>query len=144
MKIADILRRKGSDLVTIRPYASIEMAAGVMTAKGIGALIVLDDSGHLAGIISERDIVHGFARHKGQMDRSRVADLMIREVITCRPDDSVKHIMAVISDRRVRHVPVMDNGKLAGIVSIGDVLKSRLDETMEEVNVLRDLSLSRG
>ncbi len=144
MKIADILRRKGSDLVTIRPYASIEMAAGVMAAKGIGALVVLDDSGHLAGIISERDIVHGFARHKGEMTGSRVADLMVRDVITCRPDDSVKHIMAVISDRRVRHVPVMENDKLAGIVSIGDVLKSRLDETLEEVNVLRDLSLSRG
>ncbi len=144
MKIAEILRRKGSALVTIRPDDTLQMAAGVLTAKGIGALVVVDAGERLVGIVSERDFVQAYARHKEEMLRYKVADVMTRDVITCTPDDAVKDIMALITHRRIRHVPVTQGGRLVGIVSIGDVLKSRLDEAQQEMLVLRDISLARG
>ena len=142
MKIADILRRKGGHLITVRPDDTVAMAVGVMTAKGIGALLVCELGGRFLGLLSERDVVQAIARQRDNVATLRVDDVMTRDVVVCTPTDSVKHMMAVITNRRARHVPVLEGGKLVGIVSIGDVLKSRLDEAVEEANVLRDLSMA--
>ena len=144
MQIADILQHKGSHVVTILPSDTIANAARRLTENHIGALIVRDRWGHVVGMLSERDIVWALARHGAETLGYGVADLMISNVITCRPDDEVRDVMALITTRRIRHVPVMDGDRLAGIVSIGDVLKSRLDEKEHEVNVLRDINLVRG
>ncbi|HSE79123.1 MAG TPA: CBS domain-containing protein [Alphaproteobacteria bacterium] len=142
MKIADILRRKGGHLITVRPDDTVAMAVGVMTAKGIGALLVCELGGQFLGLLSERDVVQAIARQRDNVATLRVDDVMTRDVVVCTPADSVKHMMAVITNRRARHVPVLEDGKLVGIVSVGDVLKSRLDEAVEEANVLRDLSMA--
>ena len=142
MKIADILRRKGGHLITVRPDDTVAMAVGVMTAKGIGALLVCELGGQFLGLLSERDVVQAIARQRDNVATLRVDDVMTRDVVVCTPADSVKHMMAVITNRRARHVPVLEDGQLVGIVSVGDVLKSRLDEAVEEANVLRDLSMA--
>ena len=144
MKIAEILGHKGRGVVDIAPTDSLEAASQLMTVKGIGALVVRHPDGKLAGLLTERDIINTIA-HRGPTGLgSRVADAMTREVITCKPDDLVTDLMTLITLRRVRHVPVMEAGKVIGIVSIGDVLKSRLEERALEVAVLHDLSLMRG
>ena len=142
MNTADILRRKGGHLITVRPDDTVAMAVGVLTAKGIGALLVCELGGQFLGLLSERDVVQAIARQRDNVATLRVDDVMTRDVVVCTPADSVKHMMAVITNRRARHVPVLEDGKLVGIVSVGDVLKSRLDEAVEEANVLRDLSMA--
>lgn len=144
MKIADILRQKGSSLITILPTDSIAVAARTLAENRVGALVVRDRRGQLAGILSERDIVRALAGHGAKVLEMRVADLMTREVITCRPSDPVRDIMARMTLRRIRHVPVVEEGLLVGIVSIGDVLKSRLEEKSQEVAVLRDINLVKA
>lgn len=144
MKIAEILGHKGRGVVDIAPTDSLEAASQLMTVKGIGALVVRHADGKLAGLLTERDIINSIA-HRGPAGLgSRVADAMTREVITCHPDDMVADLMTLITLRRVRHIPVMEAGQIIGIVSIGDILKSRLAERALEVAVLHDLSLMRG
>ena len=140
MQVRDILAAKGQRVVTIRPDATIATAVHRMALERVGALVVSEDGITIAGILSERDIIHGLAEDGGEImgtDR-RIADLMTRNVITCGPEDKVKTVMAEMTRRRFRHVPVVDNGRLAGIVSIGDVVKSRLEEMDLETLVLRD------
>lgn len=140
MQVRDILAAKGQRVVTIRPDATIATAVHRMALERVGALVVSEDGITIAGILSERDIIHGLAEDGGEImgtDR-RIADLMTRNVITCGPEDKVKTVMAEMTRRRFRHVPVLDNGRLAGIVSIGDVVKSRLEEMELETLVLRD------
>lgn len=140
MQVRDILAAKGQRVVTIRPDATIATAVHRMALERVGALVVSEDGITIAGILSERDIIHGLAEDGGEImgtDR-RIADLMTRNVITCGPEDKVKTVMAEMTRRRFRHVPVVDNGRLAGIVSIGDVVKSRLEEMELETLVLRD------
>lgn len=144
MQIADILHHKGKEIVAVLPGETIAAAAKTLAANRIGALVVQDRIGRLAGMLSERDIVAGLATHGPAALTMTVADLMTREVVTCTPADSVREVMALITIRRIRHVPVMAGGRMVGVVSIGDVLKSRLDEKEHEVAVLRDLSLVRG
>jgi CBS domain-containing protein len=140
MQVRDILAAKGQRVVTIRPDATIATAVHRLALERVGALVVSEDGITIAGILSERDIIHGLAEDGGEImgtDR-RIADLMTRHVITCGPEDKVKTVMAEMTRRRFRHVPVLDNGRLAGIVSIGDVVKSRLEEMELETLVLRD------
>jgi CBS domain-containing protein len=140
MQVREILAAKGQRVVTIRPDATIATAVHRLALERIGALVVSEDGSTIAGILSERDIVQGLAQDGGAImgtDR-RVADLMTKNVTACRPDDQVKAIMAEMTRRRVRHLPVVENGRLIGIVSIGDVVKSRLEEMELETLVLRD------
>jgi CBS domain-containing protein len=143
MDVERILDTKGRKVVTTRPDTSVAEAVSRLRAEGIGAMVVLAGSGRLDGIISERDIVRGLARHGRTVLDLKVADLMTRAVTTCSPKDTVKAVMAVMTERRVRHLPVVEAGRLLGIVSIGDVVKNRLDEMELEVNVLRDAYLTR-
>ena len=118
-------------------------AALRLTSRNIGALVVSPDGQRVVGIISERDIVHGLTR-KGPavLDRA-VAEVMSREVTTCEPSDHIQELMATMTRRRHRHVPVVDGGRLCGMVSIGDVVKHRLDEMELETNVLREGWIAR-
>ena len=138
MTIEGILRRKGTEVTTIAPEASIKRAADWLRAKNIGALVVTGENAVL-GLISEREIVHAFSRF-GETDGSKsVKDIMTYGVTTVSPDDSVNRVMNLMTHHRVRHMPVLRDGQLAGIVSIGDVVKHRLEDLELETNVLRDV-----
>ncbi|MDR3518371.1 MAG: CBS domain-containing protein [Azospirillaceae bacterium] len=144
MKIADLLVDKGRIVISISPGDTIAAAARLLLEKGIGAIVVRDRLGKLVGILSERDIVRGLALQGGVVTTLKVADLMTTAVTTGTPQDTVKDVMETMTLRRIRHLPVVDNGALIGVISIGDVLKSRLEERGQEVAVLRDISLVRA
>jgi CBS domain-containing protein len=138
-----ILRSKGANVITIRSDATVaELVRGLRDAR-IGAMVVSDDGWHVDGIISERDVVRGLAERGASVMSARISELMTREVATCTPHDTVKEVMSVMTLRHVRHVPVVDDGVLRGIVSIGDVVKNRLDEIETEAGVLRDAYVHR-
>jgi len=137
MNVETILRNKGSRVATIRPDATIGDAVETLRARGIGALVVSDDGERVAGIISERDVVAALADIGGDLLSLPVAEVMTATVVTCEPQDSVGDLMAEMTNRRIRHFPVVRDGVLCGIVSIGDLVKSRLDEIEFEANSMR-------
>jgi len=138
MDVASLLRAKGSSVATAPPEATIADIAARLKQEKIGALIVSDDGVKVLGIISERDIVRGLADHGLDLLDKRVDELMTAEVFTCTPNDTTADLMAVMTARRIRHIPVTEDGGLCGIISIGDVVKDRLDEIEREANALRD------
>ena len=138
MSIESILRQKGTDVTTIGPEASIKRAADWLRAKNIGALVVTSENAVL-GLISEREIVHAFSRYGETAGSISVKEIMQCGVPSVSPDESVNRVMNLMTHHRVRHMPVIRDGKLAGIVSIGDVVKYRLEELELETNVLRDV-----
>ena len=137
MNVQTILRNKGRSVVTIHPDGSIERAISVLGLRGIGALVVSDDGDSVLGILSERDLVAALGRYGDELLRLKVSEVMSCPVVTCDPGDSVAELMAEMTNRRVRHFPVVENGRLCGIVSIGDLVKSRLDEIEYEAHSLR-------
>ena len=138
MTIESILRRKGADVTTIAPDASIKSAADWLCAKNIGALVVTSE-GAILGLISEREIVRAFSRHGEIAGSMTVKEIMQYGVTTVSPNESVNRVMNLMTQHRVRHMPVLRDGKLAGIISIGDVVKHRLEDLELETNVLRDV-----
>ncbi len=140
MKVAEILKQKGQDVISVRPTESIETLSHRLRLARIGAMVVLGEGGALDGIISERDIIHGIAEHGASCLELTVADLMTQRVITCTPEDSVTRIARQMTENRIRHLPVVEGGKLAGVVSVSDVVKNRLEEMSLEASVLRDLA----
>lgn len=138
MTIESILKRKGADVATIAPEASVKRAANWLRAKNIGALVVMSENAIL-GLISEREIVHAFSRYGETAGSIPVKEVMQYGVTTVSPDESVNRVMNLMTHHRVRHMPVLRGGKLVGIVSIGDVVKYRLDDLELEANVLRDV-----
>ncbi len=138
MIVSQILRSKGSAVLAIAPDASAVEAARAMNERRVGALVVRRGHGRLEGIISERDIMIAIAEHGPEATERPVRLLMTpaERLITCSPADTVDRVMAVMTDRRVRHLPVIEGGRLAGIVSIGDVVKARLSETLAEVEAM--------
>jgi CBS domain-containing protein len=137
MNVHTILRNKGRSVVTIHPDATIERAIGVLRQRGIGALVVSDDGENVAGILSERDIVEALGRYGSELLAVSVAEVMTCPVVTCEPEDSVADLMAEMTSRRIRHFPVIENGRLIGIVSIGDLVKNRLDQIEYEAHSMR-------
>jgi CBS domain-containing protein len=137
MTVETILRQKGTEVSTIEPEASIRRAADWLRAKNIGALVVTSGKAVL-GLISEREIVHAFSRYGEAAGSIPVKEIMRYGVITVSPDEGVSRVMKLMTHHRVRHMPVLRDGELAGIISIGDVVKSRLDDLELETNVLRD------
>ncbi len=138
MLVSQILDSKGHNVITIQPQATVAEALRVLWLEGIGALVVTDENGKVAGILSERDIVRGIASQGTELLEAHVQDRMDREVITCTPETWVEELMNEMTERRIRHLPVVeDDGKLVGIVSIGDVLKNRLQELESETSTLR-------
>jgi len=128
MLIRDLLLTKSREVLTIHPEKSLRAAMGLMMEHQIGALPVLFVDGALVGIVTERDIFRFLYDSRGDMAGAMVADVMTPDVIVGVPDDSVEYIAQVMTQNRIRHVPVIDAGRLAGIVSIGDVVKARLDD----------------
>ena len=137
MYVFHILKAKGNETVTIDPGESVTAALALLEEKRIGALLVLDDHGKIAGILSERDLVRAMNKHRESIFSKRVGDLMTTRVVTCSPKDPVAAIMGMMTAQRFRHVPVVDDGKLVGVISIGDVVKSRIEEAEAEVDALR-------
>jgi CBS domain-containing protein len=138
MNVETILRHKGRKVTTVTPDAKIATAVGLLRRHDIGALVVSKDGAAVEGILSERDIVHALADYTDKALDLDVAQLMSRRVVTCKPDDSVADLMALMTDRRIRHLPVVQDGVLAGIVSIGDVVKNRIDEVESEATSMRE------
>ena len=144
VNVSDILAAKGSAVETIGPGATIERAAQRLRTAHLGALVVSTDGTHLNGVITERDIVYGLGKHGGALLDMRVDQLMRRGGPTWSPRDTLQQLMAQMTRLRVRHVPVVHDGELVGIVSIGDVVKHRLDELEAEARTLHDyLQLGR-
>ena len=137
MNVETILRDKGDWVATIRPNATIAAAIDMLNREGVGALVVSQDGGGVAGVLSERDIVRALGRHGEDLLSRAVEEIMTRDVITCEPGDTVGELMSEMTNRRIRHLPVVVEGKLRGIVSIGDVIKNRLDEVEFEASSLR-------
>jgi CBS domain-containing protein len=142
MRVADILRIKGSTVKTVTPDETALELSEKLRAAQIGAMIVSDDGSSIDGIISERDLACGLAAHGGELPRIAVAKLMTKVVLVCSPEDSITDVMKLMTQRRIRHLPVKDGAHLVGIISIGDVLKHRLGEVQLEANVLRDYAMA--
>jgi len=132
MRISDVIRRKGDLVVTIRSDATVRRLLEVLEQYHIGAVVVSDDGSTVAGIVSERDVVrHLHTDGVGILDET-VVMIMTSEVQTCTPDDGIEDLARIMTERRVRHIPVVADGQLLAIVSIGDVVKQRIDELQTE------------
>jgi CBS domain-containing protein len=142
MHVESILLNKGRSVTTIAPDASIAAAVALLRRHAIGALVVSRDGVAVDGILSERDIVIALADHGAATLDLSVAKLMSRDVITCGRDDAIADLAALMTERRIRHLPVVDRGALVGIVSIGDVVKSRIDEVEGEASSMREFIAS--
>ena len=138
MKISLLLSLKGDSVATIQSGATIGEAVEQLAAHRIGALVVSRDGEHIEGILSERDIVRGLATGQDAFLDEPVASIMTSTVFTCSPEDEVETLMGVMTDRRIRHVPVVEGHSLRGIVSIGDVVKSRIGELEKDRRELVD------
>lgn len=133
MRIAEVIRRKGADVITVTPDAGVAELVALLGEKKIGALVVSSDGGAtVAGIVSERDVVARLASDGPAVLERTVADIMTVEVETCGPEDELESLARRMTDLRVRHLPVVVDGRLTAIVSIGDVVKNRLDELQDE------------
>ena len=143
MQISKLLDDKGPFVATISPDASIADAAHEMTARSIGALVVSIDASTILGIISERDIVRAISESGAAVLDASVRSMMSSHVRTCTPEDLVDSLMATMTDHRIRHLPVLTDGKLTGIVSIGDLVKARMDELEYDRKVLEQYITAR-
>ena len=144
MKVQDMLADKGDEVVTIRPDSTIATVIAILKLKRIGALVVSNDGQIVLGIISERDIVQSLASHDLEVLSQHAEALMTRHVKTCTPTDHIKDVMGKMTRSRVRHLPVVEHGRLCGIISIGDVVKNRLEELETETSVMRDYIVGRS
>jgi CBS domain-containing protein len=136
-RVATVLESKGHNVVTVTPSETVASVVNVLARNRIGAVPVLGPDGSLAGIISERDIIRGMSQYGAAALALAVDRLMTREVKTCAPDDQIIELMETMTLQRFRHLPVLRNGALIGIVSIGDVVKQRLEEAQSELEALR-------
>ena len=135
MKILSILTTKGSDVITVHPEKTITDSLKILVKHKIGALVVIDESGRLKGILSERDIIQRASETEDVFSQS-VEQLMTKEVLVCDSKDDVMSVAHMMTEKRFRHVPVVDEGKLVGIVSIGDILKAQRDKYLGEIDTL--------
>jgi CBS domain-containing protein len=141
MNVETILRTKGTEVVTVSPETSVAEATRVLKRARIGAVVVSGAGGEVNGILSERDIVSAMAdpaRRKNLFDMP-VSTLMTRDVVTCALEDTVQKCMVLMTDSRIRHLPVVKDGAMVGLISIGDVVKNRLEELESEAGFLREL-----
>ncbi|MBV8931265.1 MAG: CBS domain-containing protein [Kutzneria sp.] len=135
MRIADVLRHKGSMVVTVPPWTTVGELVTELARHNVGAIVVLTPNG-VEGIVSERDVVRGLAARGAELLTSPVAEIMTTSVVTCSPTDTVESLSVLMTERRIRHVPVMSEGRLSGIVSIGDVVKQRISQLQDDQDQL--------
>lgn len=138
MRVGEVLRRKGGTVVTIGPDRSVRELLALLAEHGIGAVVVSPDGAGIAGIVSERDVVRHLHADGAAVLDGPVSSIMTAQVHTCGPQDAVDELMAVMTERRIRHVPALVDGRLDGIVSIGDVVKHRMAEVQAERDQLTD------
>ena len=137
MKVVNILQSKGAEVYAVTETDPVEKAVSLLTDKNIGAVVVKDAVGKVAGILSERDIVRHLKEKGPAVLSAQVKQCMSRNPHTCKPDDSVDELMNIMTNRRVRHLPVVNGGKLMGLVSIGDVVKRKIEEIEHEAQALK-------
>lgn len=138
MQVSVLLQTKGSEVVTVRPGAPIAEVAVVLAQHRIGAVVVTDDGTSIAGVLSERDIVRAMADPDVDVEAATAGSLMTAEVVTSQPDTTVEELMATMTERRIRHVPVVVDGRLVGLVSIGDVVKHHIATLESETKAMHD------
>lgn len=137
MTVRSILETKGRDVVVISPDDTLSHAVAILAQRKIGAIVACDKEGHIKGILSERDVVRAFAsKNEGVLERP-VSDFMTSKVQVCREHHTINQVMEIMTHNRFRHMPVEENGKLAGIVSIGDVVKRRIEDVEREAEEIR-------
>jgi CBS domain-containing protein len=144
MAVAQILRQKGADVVTVSPSDSVQTIVGLLASHRIGALVVLDGKGSIAGIVSERDIVRAMAADAASVMTRTAKDIMTAKVMTCEPNDSEAELMQLMTENRIRHLPVVSGGRLAGMISIGDVVKLRMESIEREAEEMKTYIASAG
>ncbi|HEY2609381.1 MAG TPA: CBS domain-containing protein [Reyranella sp.] len=137
MFVSDILAQKGGLVFTVTPGTSVAQLSQQLSTRRIGSVLVLDGEGSVAGIVSERDLVRAMASHGAKAMELEARQVMTRDVVTCDPDDSIDQVMQTMTSGRFRHLPVVRHGELLGLVSIGDVVKARLEETKHETEALK-------
>jgi CBS domain-containing protein len=137
MNVAAILKAKGSSVVTVKPDVSVSDVVRLLADKRIGAVVVSADGLRAQGILSERDIVTSFAQRGAETLDKKADELMTTRVTTCAPCDEIADLMAVMTTKRIRHLPVIEQGRVCGIISIGDVVKWRVEEIEREADALR-------
>ncbi len=137
MTVARIISEKGRDVVTASPETSLAALAATLSEKRIGAIVIVE-KGAIRGIISERDVVRAIAKHGGDALVMRASEWMTARVTTCAPRDTINEVMQTMTSGRFRHLPVVEDGKLTGIVSIGDVVKRRIEDVEREADQIRE------
>lgn len=138
MTVERILKEKGRYAATVAPDAKIATVIAALESEDVGALVVSADGQNIDGIISERDVVRGLLGFGPAVLEHEVRDLMTANVITCTPDDRVAFVLAQMDNQKIRHVPIVNHGKLAGIISILDIVRLKLDEIQSEADAIRD------
>lgn len=138
MSVRQVLSGKGADVITIAPDMTLAQAATLLAEKRIGAVVVSGDGKAVSGILSERDIIRALAQSGASALERKVADAMTRDVVTCSIQADIDHLMRLMTDGKFRHVPVVEEGALVGIVSIGDVVNRRLSDIEAEQRALKD------
>ncbi len=138
MRVSEVLRRKGATVITITPDRDVRELLGLLAEHGIGAVVVSEDGAGVAGIVSERDVVRRLHLDGNEVLAGPVAAIMTTDVETCSPPDELEQLMAVMTEHRIRHLPVLEDGRLVGLVSIGDVVKHRISEVQAERDQLSD------
>ena len=144
MSVAHILKQKGGTVFTVSPKESVQSIVDSLAKHRIGAVVVVHAGGHIAGIVSERDVVRAMAGNGAAVMAKTAADIMTAKVRTCAPGDSEADLMALMTAHRVRHLPVVVDGKLAGMVSIGDVVKFRMEMMEMEAEQMKTYIASAG
>lgn len=132
MRISDVVRRKGDDVVTVRPDETVERLLQLLADHRIGAVVVSEDGESVAGIVSERDVVRHLHSDGPDVVKATISAIMTADVTTCDPDTPIEDLARTMTDKRIRHVPVVVDGRLHAIVSIGDIVKNRIDELQAE------------
>ena len=143
MTVRAILLAKGTDVITTRPDASVDEVVRVLGRRGVGAVVVQATDGSVLGVLSERDVIAAMTQH-GVSAMSLPAYEVMHEPVTCTSEDSLPYVMSLMTSRRTRHLPVVEGGRLRGLVSIGDVVKHRLEEAEQETSVLREYIIYAG
>ncbi len=144
MTVSLILKSKGSDVVSVGPDEALGSVIGTLSERRIGAVLVLREDRHVIGVLSERDVVRALAKHGADALAMSASSFMTPEVVSAAPGDSIGRVMEKMTHGRFRHLPIIEDGRLVGIISIGDVVKKRIDDAEHEAQALRDYVTQAG
>ena len=144
MAVAHILRQKGTTVVTVEPEDSVQTIVDMLARHRIGAVVVVDPAGGIAGIVSERDVVRAMVGDVAGVSSMTAKDIMTAKVRTCSPTDSEAELMQMMTESRIRHLPVVANGRVTGMISIGDVVKLRIESMEAEADQMKTYIASAG